>query len=898
MKPTSKTLRRLGISFVAEKNGISEYLLKRNSLKIVLAPNPSARTACVVQHVNVGSRHEGAGTTGYAHLLEHMLFKGTPTRNRENGNSYDEFVKAHGNVMNATTSFDRTNYFAQIPVYALGTYFEYEADRLRNARITDKELSSEMPVVVKEFEIGENDPGELAQKLTYSLAFTEHSYKVDTIGARSEVMKVTAAALKERLYDVYYWPNNVTLIVVGGDESTVLRQIARAYGDIPPSPRSIPTPYTVEPPQFGERRAVIRRPGDLPIVRMAFHVPEADHADHYAIAALSVLLGGSAASRLERALVEQELAARAGAYSRATHDAGLFEVVVYLTPGTKPELVEKIALKQIEWFKTHLVSKRQMTSLKKLNRNGTLMARDHQIGFAMQLSENEAVADWQWGEDFDDNFDKLTAQDIQRVAKQYLIEDNRTVVYFLPSGEAVPASHDEDTPQRPEISDEVSSPTFEKTVLYPLGGQPAAGYAQQVRKVALANGLTVLLMPTPSQADSALGFSLLVNAGFDRVPAEKRMALHATAEMLGLGSARFTKKRIQELTSEMIAGLHWQTGRFSSALRSLVPPADMPLYLDMVADGLLHPTFDAEELALLKTKSAADLEQAATDPDAQAGISLAQSLYPAESPFCQQSTETAKIRLGTVSVEDLRECHKLFGARGSVLAITGKFDAESMQKLVESKLGDWTGGEVRSTEPAPTTISAAGGRKRVHLEGKDSIAIALGIPTALSKKSPDYLAAQIANSALGGDTMSSRLGFEIRERRGLTYGVYSSFTDEPVAGGPWMVNMSTDRTQLERSISLIEKIIACFAKDGIGEKELALEKSTLINHFAMSFDSMLRVAIAICNAEYEGVGIEFLDKYEEALKSVTREQVNEAIRRYFQVDNATIAVAGTLQEAG
>jgi zinc protease len=895
MKPTSRTLRRLGISFVAEKNGISEYVLKRNSLKIVLAPNPSARTACVVQHVQVGSRHEGAGTTGYAHLLEHMLFKGTPTRNRENGNSYDEFVKAHGNVTNATTSFDRTNYFAQIPVHALGTYLEYEADRLRNARITDKELSSEMPVVVKEFEIGENDPGELATKLIYGLAYTEHPYKVDTIGARSEVMKVTAAALKDRLYDVYYWPNNTTVIVVGGDESTVLRQIAHAYGDIPPSPRAIPTPYTVEPPQFGERRGVIRRPGDLPIVRLAFHMPEADHADHYAVAALCMLLGGNSAARLERALVEKGLAAKAGTGSRPTHDAGLFEVIAYLTPGTKPEQVERIMLKQIDWFKNHLVSKRKMASLKKLNRNGTLMARDQQVGFAMHLSENEAVADWQWGEDFDNNFDKVTAEDIQRVARQYLTGDNRTVVYFLPSGEAVPPSQDDDAPQRPDVSDDITSPTFEKTVLYPLGGQPAAGYAQQVRKVALPNGLTVLLMPTPSQAESALGFSLLVNAGFDRVPVEKRMALQATAEMLGLGSKRFSKKRIQELMAEMLAGLHWQAGRFNSTLGTLVPPADMPVYLDMVADGLLHPIFDAQELTLLKTKSAAQLEQAATDPETQAGVALMQSLYPAENPFSRQSTETAKTRLEAISAEDLRECHKLFGARGSVLAITGTFDADAMQKLVESKLGAWSGGEVRSTEPAATTISAAGGRRRVHIEGKDSIAIAVGIPAVLSKKSPDYLAAQIANSALGGDTMASRLGYEIRERRGLTYGVYSYFTEEPVAGGPWMVGMSTDRTQLERSISLIEKIVRCFLKDGIGEKELALEKSTLINRFAMSFDSMASVASAIAGAEYEGVGVEFLDKYEEALKSVTREQVNEAIRRYFQVDNATIAVAGTLQ---
>lgn len=900
MRPNDKTLRRLGVSFVTEEGGISEYLLKANSLRILLVPDPAARAVVVLQHVHVGSRHEGAGNTGYSHLLEHMLFKGTPSHNAALGNSYDDFMKPLGGVYNATTWLDRTNYYSKVPTASLGELLAHEADRLRNGIIIDADLVTEMPVVVDEFDRGANDPSQVLDKQMTATAFTEHPYKVDTIGAKSEVIRVTAAQLKEKLYDVYYWPNNTTLIVVGGfDVEEALTLIVKNYAHIPSSPRPIPTPYTVEPEQFGERRFVINKTGDLPLIALAFHIPEADHEDTAALAALSVILGGDQSSRLHRKLVDKGLASEAGCQANDFHDPHLFSFSAKLTPGTKLARVEKTILREIASICAKGVTADELKRAKTMNRNGTIHSRANKLAWAMQISESEARGDWKLGTRYDDLFDLVTVEKIVEVAKRYLTADNRTVGYFVPKAEKLA------TETAPELGGEptATAATFEVEPYKPWpqstasGAKPVsldANYGGEVQKTVLANGLTVLLLPTPTE--SAIGVSLGIRAGSYQVDPTRKVVGNIVAQILPKGSKRYSKKRITDIASEMLARVQFSATPFETTLGTHVPPADVERFLDLVSDVVRNPLFSAAELELLKTINGAQLKEQDTDPETSALTALSQALYTSDSPHFRANVADRLAALNALTPDDLRAFHaENYTPKGAVLSIVGKFDPAEMLKLVEAKFGVWTGNEPRTMPTAKFVAPTSASRLNVNIDGKDNLSIYVGVPTEVNASHPDYLALFIANKAVGGDTLTSRLGKEIREKRGMTYGVTSSLHDFGYGGATWAVDMTTNGAKVPAAITLINAVVADFVANGITQAELDNEKAGVINALAMRLDSPLDIASRLLSYEMGGLGGgSWIDTYAQRVNALTKEQVDAVIRKYFGLGAAVTVVAGTL----
>jgi zinc protease len=903
MKVTQHLLRQLGVSFVAEKGGIQEYRLNANSLKILLAPDPGARVVAVVQHVNVGSRHEGAGNTGYSHLLEHMLFFGTPKHPVGSGHSYDDFMKRHGGEYNATTSNDRTNYYAKLPSAALGAYLEYEADRLRNAIITDADLATEMPVVVDEFDIGENEPDEVLAKKLMATMFTEHPYKVETIGSRSEVLKVTAASLKEKLYDVYYHPNNTTLIIVGGFEvEEALQLVVQHYGNIPPSSRPIPAMYTVEPPQFGEQRFVVRKPGDLPRVMIGFHTPAADHEDHPALQALATILGGGESSRLYRKLVNKGLAQVTYADGSPTHDPGAFRVYARVTPGVKQERVERLLLREIEALTKRPVTAAELKRAKTQNRAGTVNIKADKLKFASSISEAEAVADWQWGEHFDEAFDALTAEQLLAVARKYFVASNRTIGWFVPTE----APADEPNGDGDDKSTEPSGDGTSNGSDSPSdggkptdGGSPATGgaptFAESVRKVVLENGLTVLLQPTKS--DGAFGVSLNIRAGRGYAPVDKRIVANMVAMSLTDGSKKYSKTRIADLSSEMLVRLDFNSQAFSSQMSTHVVPSDLPRFLDLLSDVVQHPTFAQAELDMLKTYLGAMLQTESQTPGARASVALSQSFFAPDSPHFVATVEERAKQLAGITADDLRAFHsRYYSPKGAVLSLVGNFDADEVLKTIKAKFGTWSGEDV----PAPQSVTFASAAKRdvrIHIEGKDNLTILVGVPAEVAATSPDFVAAMLANKALGGDTLNSRLGKEIRVKRGLTYGITSDFADPTVTGGLWVVRMTTNAEKVEKALPLIADVVNTYVRDGISTAELESEREALRNWFTLMLDTPVNVARQLAITELNGGGFTRLDAFDANVAALTKDAVNEAMRKYFRLADAVTVVAGSLPEA-
>jgi zinc protease len=367
-----------------------------------------------------------------AHLLEHLLFKGTPTFNKNTGTQIAAVLQRQGAVFNADTWNDRTRYYEMLPSDQLELAIHLEADRMRNSFIDDEDRQSEMVVVRNELERGENDPSRILDERLWSAAFREHPYHHPTIGWRSDVEGVPTSRLKE-FYDTYYYPNNATAIVVGDfDDNHALELISKYFAPIAASAHEIPETYTVEPPQEGEVRFVLRRAGQLGLISMGWHVPEAAHEDGAALSVLDHILGAGVSSRLYQALVETQLAVGVNAQSYQFRDPGLFMLDATIAPGVKHEDVETIIHKEIDKLKTEDVTPSELTRAQNMILTQMIYLRDSPLGVVNAIGEAESVADWRLYVDLPAQVEAVTPQDLRQIAEKYFTEDNRTVGHFIP----------------------------------------------------------------------------------------------------------------------------------------------------------------------------------------------------------------------------------------------------------------------------------------------------------------------------------------------------------------------------------------------------------------------------------------------------------------------------------
>lgn len=458
----------IGVEFVAEGEGIEEYKLT-NNMKVLVVENHVAPVATFLVLYKVGSRNEAVGYTGATHLLEHMLFKGTPTFNKDSNTQIAATLQRIGAAFNATTWYDRTNYFETVPSDQLELAIKLEADRMRNSFIADADRQSEMTVVRNELERGENEPAVVLDETVYATAFREHPYHHPTIGWRSDVENVPTARLK-KFYDTFYHPNNATAILVGDfDRPQALGLITKYFGSYTASAEEMTEVYTSEPPQQGERRFVLRRVGELALIQIAFHTPAAlghtsvlsgeelarraatapSDNDIYPLVVLSVALAGGVTSRLYQALVERQLAVAVSTNVDQFRDPGLFNVYATVAPGVAPQSVEEVVLAELDRAGREGLTEAEVEKAKQQILAQVAYHRDGTHSIAVQLSEAEAIADWRFYKDYAANVARVTDEDVRRVAGHYFAEDNRTVGHFIPK--EAPAGREETDARSSEL---------------------------------------------------------------------------------------------------------------------------------------------------------------------------------------------------------------------------------------------------------------------------------------------------------------------------------------------------------------------------------------------------------------------------------------------------------------
>jgi zinc protease len=421
-----------GFSFVKSLGGIDEYQLDSNGLTVLLSPDHSAPVVTFQVTYRVGSRNEVTGTTGATHILEHLMFKGSENFNDPKGNSIKQFLERVGGQFNATTSVDRTAYFATIGRESLEGYIAIEADRMRHLWLHEADRQSEMTVVRNEFERGKNDPDSVLVEEVTAAAYEALPYHHPTIGWKSDIEHVPIAKLRE-FYDTFYWPNNATVTLVGDiDPAAALSLVKKYYGAYPKSPQPIPTIYTEEPAQSGPRRVVVKRPGELGTVIIAHKVPNGRDADQPALEMLDAILSSGKNARLYRALVDRGLALSAGAGTDLHRDLSLHTVYAALAPDSTQEQVEEALLAEIEKIKTDGVTPAEIARVKQQYVAADAYKRDGTAAVASELNEWIAVGDWTLYVTFPEKVQQVTPADVQRVAKQYLNDDESTTGWFVP----------------------------------------------------------------------------------------------------------------------------------------------------------------------------------------------------------------------------------------------------------------------------------------------------------------------------------------------------------------------------------------------------------------------------------------------------------------------------------
>jgi zinc protease len=422
-----------GYTLIRSLGGVDEYQLDSNGLTVLIAADHSAPVVTFQVTYRVGSRNEVTGTTGATHILEHLMFKGSDAYNDPKGNSIKQYLERVGGQFNANTAVDRTSYFATLGRDDLEGYVAIESDRMRHLWLHEADRQAEMTVVRNEYERGKNDPNNALIEEVTAAAYVALPYHHPTIGWKSDIEHVPIEKLRE-FYDTFYWPNNATVTVVGDVQTlAALALVRKYYGTYTRSPQAIPAIYTEEPAQTGPRRVIVTRPGELGTVLIAHKVPNARDADAPALEMLDSILSSGKSARLYRALVDRGLSLTADAGTDLHRDLSLHTVFATLAPGATHAQVEQALNREITRIKSDGVTAEEIARVKQQFLAADAYKRDGTAAVASELSEWIAVGDWSLYVTFPEKVGQVTPADVQRVARQYLNEDQSTTGWFVPA---------------------------------------------------------------------------------------------------------------------------------------------------------------------------------------------------------------------------------------------------------------------------------------------------------------------------------------------------------------------------------------------------------------------------------------------------------------------------------
>jgi zinc protease len=874
-----------GVTKVQSVEGITEYRLT-NGLQLLLIPDDAKPTTTVNMTYRVGSRHENYGETGMAHLLEHLLFKGTPA----NRNVLAEFAK-RGLAANGSTWFDRTNYFASFATNDdnLKWYLSWQADAMVNSFIARKDLDTEMTVVRNEMEMGENNPERILFEKTLATMYQWHNYGKNTIGARTDVENVDIPRL-QAFYRQYYQPDNATLIVAGKfDPTKVLGWVAQSFGKLKKPSRKLPTQYTLDPVQDGERSVTLRRVGGVPLLMAAYHVPAAAHPDFAAIEVLNQVLGDTPSGRLHKRLTAKQLVAGTYAFSQGLAEPGFVIFGAQLAPGGDADKARNELLATVESIAKEPITEEELKRAQAQWLKAWEQAFTNPETVGVSLSESVAQGDWRLFFLLRDRVRDLKLADVQRVAVERLLPSNRTLGTYLPVD--VPARAP--VPRKPDVAAELKSfkPQAAATAVQAFDATPT-NIDRLTQRIEIG-GLKVAVLPKGARG-GAVNAVLTLRFGDEKTLFGQGELPEFVAAMLDKGTATLSRQQIQDkldaLRTEMrISGAGGVVTVSLTSRRETLPDA-----IALVGEVLRNPSFPPEVLDELKRAALADIEQQRKEPDALAdnAVSRAMNPYPRGDVRYTSSFDEMVADINAVTVDQLRAFHKRFySAARSEFGAAGDMDVAEVRSALDKSLGGWAGGEPYTRVPRPIA-PVKPQRLQLAAPDKQNATLLMRQSVPLHDLDADYPALSMANYLLGTGGQS-RLWTRIRESEGLSYDVRTGISWNSHEPHSMLQGSAIFAPQnLAKVEAAFREELARALKDGFTVQELNEGKRGLLafRRLSRAQDRNLAAALA-ANLDLNRT-FEVSARVDDALGKLTLEQVNAALRKYVKPESFVTAVSG------
>jgi zinc protease len=871
--------------------GITEYRFT-NGLRFLSYPDPSSPAVTVNMTVLVGSRHEGYGETGMAHLLEHMLFKGSKLY--PDSKALDGAMQAHGvdkKIYNATTWMDRTNYYESFPAKDENLEFalQVEADRLLTAFIRREDLAKEMSVVRNEFEIGENNPFGILNQRMMAAAYEWHNYGKSTIGNRADIERVPIERL-QAFYKKYYQVDNVVLIVAGKfDEAKALGYVSKYFGVLKAPNRVLQQTYTEEPAQDGERSVILRRVGKVPLVGLMYHIPAAAHPDNPATEILSMVLGESPSGRIYKALVEKKKATSIDYGSSTLHDPGVLELYCEVGEKVAPEEVRDGMIAETEGA-PKFTDEEVMRAVRKY-----LSMREQRLSktatTTLELSEWVGSGDWRLLFINRDRVAKLKAADINQVAAKYLKQSNRTVGMFLPSKEVARTP----IPETPNVAKLVKDFKGGKSISEgEVFNATPENIEKRVKRFTLSNGLKVAFFPKKTRGESVIG-SLTLRFGNEESLLGKKTAAQLCGPMLTLGTKSHTREQIQDELDILKSTLSTSSdvGTLSASWQS--KRGELAGVLKLLREVLREPTFPQNEFDILKEGLVQNLAMSKLEPSALAMQALSRQLnpHPKTSIHYVPTIDESLERLAKVKRDDVANLYKeQVGGNIGELVILGDFDADATVKQLEAIFADWKSAVPYRRIPGVLVEGIKGSTESINTPDKESAVFLAAMKFAMDDSHPDYAALKMGNNVLGG-SFTSRLLERLRQKEGWSYGAGSRFyTGSKDKIGQFFMQASCKPDVIDKVDSAALEELKKIIKDGVSQEEVDLAIKSTLEEMKIERGKDASLASALRTGLFLDRTFAFEAAMEKKIAAVTVADVNRALAAHLIPGRLVIVRAG------
>jgi zinc protease len=875
-----------GIERVTSVEGITEYRLA-NGLSVLMFPDQTKQTVTVNITYKVGSATENYGETGMAHLLEHMVFKGTPRHT-----NVPAELTSHGARPNGTTSSERTNYFETFAATDenLNWALDLESDRMVNSFIAKKDLDSEMTVVRNEFELGENNPFRVLLQRTMAASYIWHNYGKSTIGARSDIENVPIERL-QAFYKNYYQPDNAVLLIAGKfDEQKTLALVDKYFSPIPRPTRTLQKIYTVEPTQDGERSVTLRRVGDTQLVQAVYHIPSGSHPDFAAIDIVTQVLGDTPSGRLHKALVESKKASSIFGFDFQWREPTLVLFGAEVRQGDSLDVASDTLVQTIEAIGTNPPTKDEVDRARSQILKEIELTMNNSDRVGLTLSEFIGVGDWRLFFLHRDRVRKITLEEVAQVAAKYFKPSNRTIGLFIPT----PKPERAEIPATPDLNAALKDYKGDQAVAEGEAFDPAPMNIETRTMRSDAGGMKLALLPKKTRGGKVVA-QMTLRYGDEKSLMNRSTAGDLAGEMLMRGTTKHTRQQIQDEFDRLKARVFVFGSATQAGVSVETSRENLPSVLRLVAEILREPLFPANEFDLLKQENLAAIEQQKSEPTQIGFTAFARHInqYPKGDVRYVSTTEEDIAEINAATLEQVKQFyHDFYGASNSQLTVIGDFDDKEVAKLALDLFGNW-----KSPKPfarVPSVYKDVAPVNQVFQAPDKANAFFLaGFNLKIRDDNPDYPALLLGNYMLGGGFLSSRLAARIRGKDGLSYGVGSGINISALDEfGSFAANAIYAPQNVDKLEAAFKEEIARMLKDGFTSEEVEAAKSGYLQSRQVSRSQDNELASRLNGYLFTGRTLKWDADLDTMLRALTPDEIIAAMRRHIDPSKLTIVKAG------